>query len=234
MRTQLVIAFLIGVQCAFGQKLTGDDVLRKVEQNFREIKDYSVTLDIVADIERMKIPPMHATMFFKQPEKVHFDAKGFVFLPREGMGVQFGRLTQRYAVDSMAKENEGNSEKYRLVLHPREETAVIRRLFMWVDATRWMPDRVLIPQRDGRAMEAHFTYERQADRFWLPTQLEVSFQTSAKDTTTAAPPANPFERGMPTGSRSNARSGKVTVKYSDYRVNIGLPDSLFTEPEQRR
>jgi outer membrane lipoprotein-sorting protein len=234
MKTTFIFILLVAAHCAFGQKLSGDDVLRRVEQTFQEIKDYTVALDIVTDIERIKVPPMHATMYFKQPEKVHFDAKGLVFLPREGMGVQFGLLTRRYAVDSIAMEKAGDSLRYRLALQPRDEKSLIRRVFVWIDPRRWTPDRIVIPQRGGQVMEARFSYERQESRFWLPSQLVVSFEAGAKDTTTAAPSTNPLDRGMPAGTRGTSRSGKVTIRYSDYKVNTGLPDSLFIESNQRK
>ncbi len=233
MKTALVIVLLVVSHPAFAQKPTGEEILRKAEQNFHDVKDYTVTLDIISDIERMKVPPMHAKMYFKQPEKVHFDAKGFVFLPREGMGLQFGQLTQRYAVDSSARETVEGVMMHRLVLHPRDEKAVVRRVFMWIDGNRWTPERVLIPGADGRAVEARFTYQ-QVDHFWLPSQLVVSFSAPEKDSTAAAPNTNPFARGLPTMPRGNTRSGKVTVSYSDYRVNIGLSDSLFTPEAQHR
>lgn len=232
MNIKPVIALVLGLQCAFAQKPSGDDILRKVEQNFLAIKDYTVTLVVVADIERMKVPPMHATMYFKQPEKVHFDAKGFVVLPREGMGVQFGQLTLKYAVDSVARETLDSIQVYRLVLHPRDEKAVMRRMYMWIDTKRWTPERISIPQPNGRGMEARFAYT-QIERFWLPQQLVVTFSSPAKDTTSAVPETNPFAGGPPTGQRGNPRSGKVTVDYSDYRVNTGLPDSIFATEQHK-
>jgi outer membrane lipoprotein-sorting protein len=234
MKTAFVIALLAVSHLAYCQKPTGEEILRNAEQNFRDVKDYTVTLEIVADIERMKVPPMRATMYFKQPEKVHFDTKGFVLLPREGMGVQFGQLTKRYAVDSTSRETVEGMMMYRLALHPRDEKAVVRRLFMWIDGKRWTPERILIPQPDGRAVEARFTYS-QVDRFWLPSNLVVSFSAPERDSTAAAPPAtNPFARGLPTVSRGSTRTGKVTVSYTDYRVNTGLSDSLFTSEQQHR
>jgi outer membrane lipoprotein-sorting protein len=227
MRTSLVIIVLLGVQCAFGQKLSGEDVLRKVQQNFGQVKDYTVTLDIVADVEHLKVPPMQATMYFKQPEKVHFDAKGFVFLPREGMGLQFGNLSERYIVDSIAKEKVADSVRYRLALRPRDEKSIVRHLTMWVDATQWVPVRIRMSQPDGRGMEVRFSYALQEGRYWLPLNLVVAFEAAVKDTAANATDANPFARSMPTGPRGGGRNGTVTVRYSGYRINTGLPDSLF-------
>ncbi len=232
MRASFVIALLVGVHCAFGQQRSGEEILRKAEENFHDIRDYTVSLDIVADIERMNIPPMHATMYFKQPEKVHFDAKGVVFLPREGMGVQFGQLTHRYAVDSVTREVVDGADMYRLVLHPRDDKAVIRRMFMWIDGKRWTPERLLMPRSDGRTLEAQLTYDR-IDHFWLPSRLVVTFSAPERDTTAAAPSTNPFARDLPAASRGNTRTGTVTVNYTGYRVNTDLPDSLF-DADQRK
>ncbi len=232
MRTISLLLLLAALRAAPGQQLSGDDVLRKAEHNFEGLQDYTVTLDIVADIERMKVPPMHATMYFKQPEKVHFDAKGFVFLPREGMGVQFGQLTRRYAVDSMARETVDGALRYRLALHPRDEKALVRRVFMWVDGTRWTPERVLLPQPDGHAIEARFEYLR-TGAFWLPASLVVSFSTAARDTTVQPQDNNPFTGVAPMMQRGAMRAGTVTVKYSDYHVNTGLPDALFQSDAEK-
>jgi hypothetical protein len=177
---------------------------------------------------------MHATMYFKQPEKVHFDAKGFLFLPREGMGMQFGKLTNRYAVDSMSTEKSGDTLRYRLLLRPKDEKSAIRHVTMWVDAGRWVPVRVRIGQPDGRGMEARFAYNQQAGRYWLPAQLVVSFSAGTKDTSAASTDSNPFARNAPAGPRGITRAGTVTVRYSDYRVNTGLSDSLFVEPPQHK
>lgn len=232
MKRSIFLALVFLSSGAFSQKPSGEEVLRKAEQNFQGVKDYTVTLDIVSDIERMKVPPMRATMYFKQPEKVHFDAKGFVFLPRDGMGVQFGQLTRRYVVDSIARETAGGSVLYRLALHPRDETAVIRRVFMWIEGSRWTPERLLIPQSDGRAVEVRFTYG-QTGGYWLPSRLTVLFTAAGKDSAAPAQSPNPFSRDRPTGPRGNTRAGTVTVSYSDYLVNTGLSDSLFESDQHK-
>jgi hypothetical protein len=230
--TIIIIALVLGLQCVYGQKLTGDDILRKAEQNFQGITDYTVALDVVTDLERMKIPPMHVTMYYKQPEKVHFDAKGFVVLPREGMGVQFGQLTRKYAVDSVNRENVDGVALYRLALRSRDEKVLMRPMQMWIDARRWTPERIRMAQPNGSAMEARFSYAM-VDRFWLPQQLVVSFSTAVKDTTAAVAQPNPFAGGAAMPSRGMSRAGKVTVNYSGYKVNTGLPDSIFVQEQHK-
>jgi len=214
--------------------VTGEEILRKVEQQVERVKDYIVTLDVVVDMECVKVPPMHATMYYKKPDKVHFDAKGFTMLPRESMGLQFGRLTQQYAVDTVQQSGKGSQASYRLVLHPRDERSTIRRLLLWINGSRWTPDSLQIPQPDGRLMRADFTYGN-VQEFWLPTELVVRFALGAHDTTASAP-VNPFAPSDPASrpaQRGSQRTGTVTVRYTGYRVNTGLGDEVFVQPAEK-
>jgi outer membrane lipoprotein-sorting protein len=225
-RPLCVLLVLAAFYTGFAQIPSGDTILKNIERTFQSVDDYTVTLDIVTNIERTKIPPMKATMYFKQPEQVHFVSTGFALLPREGMGTQFGRLTKRYTVDSVAREMSEGMPVYRLLLVPRDLHAMGYRARMWVHGIRWTPERVEIPQPDGRAMTAHFTYV-EIDGHWLPSNLVVSFAMGTQDSTAAAQ-SGPVDRAGAIAQRSGGRTGSVTIRYSDYRINIGLPDSLFT------
>jgi len=225
-RPLCVLLLLAALHTAFAQIPTGDIILKNIERTFQSVEDYTVTLDIVTNIERTKIPPMKATMYFKQPEQVHFVSTGFALLPREGMGTQFGRLTKRYTVDSVAREMREGMPVYRLLLVPRDPRAMGYRARMWVHGLRWTPERVEIPQPDGRAMTALFTYV-EIDGHWLPSNLVVSFAMGTQDTT-AATQGPQMDRPGTGAQRSGGRTGSVTIRYSGYQINTGLPDSLFT------
>lgn len=208
---------------------SGADILKHVEAQVAGVKDYTVTLDVVADIEHLKVPPMHATLYYKQPDKVHVASKGFAMIPRESMGMQFSKLSERYVVDSVAADRKASPVIYRVVMRPRDERSVVRKVWMFVHGERWTPERIEIPQSGGNTMRATFTYEH-VQSVWLPTTLTVTFTVTASDTTGAVP-ANPFGSGPATRmpQRGPGRSGTITVKYSDYKVNTGLGDEVFLE-----
>jgi outer membrane lipoprotein-sorting protein len=228
-RPLCVLLVLAALQSAGAQIPSGDSILKKIERTFQSVDDYTVTLDIVTSIERTKIPPMKATMYFKQPEQVHFVSTGFALLPREGMGTQFGRMTKRYTVDSVAREMKEGIPVYRLLLSPRDLRAMTYRARMWVHGIRWTPERVEVPQSDGRAMTALFTYA-EIEGHWLPSNIVVSFAMGTQDST-AAPQNSQTDRTGMAAQRPGGRTGSVTIRYSDYRINTGLPDSLFTSSD---
>ncbi len=211
---------------AGSQPLKGSEILARVEALYNDVNDYTVTLDIVADLERLNIPPMHVTMYFKKPNKLHFDAEGFAILPREGLGISAGQLSARYTVERVDEDTLNGAREFRLTLTPKDERAQIRKLLLYVNPVRWTPDKGVTSLPDGRTMSAAVQHE-QVDGRWMPSLMTVTFTSPVRDTTEVPPweqvaPAAPIRRASP-------RNGTITVRYSDYRINTGLSDDIFSK-----
>jgi len=203
---------------------SGTTILERVAAQYAAVQDYVVTLNITTNIERMSVPPMNATMYFKKPDKVHFDAKGFAILPREGLTLNPALLAERFLVDAVASDTLAGKRVLKLTMHPRSDQARTRRVTLFVDPDRWTPEKFTTTGIDGRAMSASFTHTR-VGQFWLASNLFVEFSAAAD---TAAVPQ--WEQSVPgTSGRSTFRGGTIEVKYSDYRVNTGLDDVTFQE-----
>jgi hypothetical protein len=213
----------------------GEKILARVESQVSRVKDYTVIIDVVADVERLKIPPMHVTMYYKQPDKVHFDSEGFVLLPREGMALPFSKLSQRFVVDSVGTIMKDSLKMHRLVLRAKEERVRTRKLILIVHPRRWTPEQAMAPFPDGSAMSVRFEYAQVSD-VWMPSRLTVAFTAAPRDTTAASPPApvstSPFGEASPTGRFVPPRAGSVTVTYSAYKINTGLSDDIFTKEKK--
>jgi outer membrane lipoprotein-sorting protein len=217
----LVVSRTIALQ---GQTPSGEEILGRVEEHFREVNDYTVSLAITVDLERLKVPPMNVTMYFKQPDKVHFSSTGFALLPKESIAFTRARLLSNFDVEEVSERKDSGGLRYELTLHPKKDKTRLRRLVLTVNPGHWIPERLTAPQFDGRTMEAVFRHE-QVDGRWLPASLEVSF---------AAPEVPEEEPALPgTPRQPNPRNGRITVRFTDYRVNTGLDDSIFTEPDRK-
>jgi outer membrane lipoprotein-sorting protein len=206
---------------------SGEEILTRVETSLSGVRDYTVSLEVTADVERLKVPPMHVTMYFKQPDKVHFDSEGFALLPREGIAFSVGRLRKRYSVEAVDEEVVDGEKLLRLTLMPRADQSAVRRLFMYVNPSRWTPERLASTLVDGRDMLATLTYQ-QFEGHWLPSKLVMKMTSSAKDSTEISP----LDQSVPIPRPSIPRSGTITIEYSGYRINTGLPDELFMQKEK--
>jgi outer membrane lipoprotein-sorting protein len=202
---------------------SGEAILKKVEAQFASVQDYTVTLDVTADVERMNVPPMHVQMYYKHPDKFHFESTQFALLPREGLAFNVARILSRFSVEEV-KEGETRTSVH-LVLRPKSEAARVGKLEITIDTTLWKPTFVRSLMIGGRTMTARFQYERY-DGFVMPSLLTVEFTSPPADTTDTpitmpgAIPRTPLPR-----------NGTVTIRYADYKINIGLSDDVFEKKE---
>ena len=231
MRTALFLLFAsLGLTAAWSQTVhqnlpDGETILRNVENNYAGINDYTVSLEIVINMERLKVPPSKATMYFKKPDKVHFDATGFAMVPKQAVAFNFESLHERYDVEkTIGVDTMGGRNEYRLTLMPKNDKTRLRRVLLFVDPARWTPDSIRIPSLDGRMTAAGIKNES-VDGHWLPAEITVTFGTAAGDTTVP----DVMEEMAPGRRRPPVRGGSATIRYSGYKLNTGLSDELFKE-----
>jgi hypothetical protein len=204
---------------------SGEEILRKAESRLNKLRDYTVTLNLTADIERLNIPPMAVKMYFKQPDKVHFDSRGFALLPREGVALNIGRLLTRYTITRVGREAAGDLRLYRLTLTAKSDRIRIRSIVLYVHPGRWTVEKLVSSQPGDREMSATFRYA-EIGGFWLPEELMVSFHLAPADTTEPGM----MDQTTPVRPQAGPRNGTVTVRYSEYKLNTGLSDEMFKEP----
>jgi hypothetical protein len=203
---------------------SGETILKNVEAQLSGVNDYTVMLDISVDVERLNIPPMHVRMYFKRPDKVHFDSEGFAMLPREGLAFSASGLLSRYTVAQAGRETLGGSPLFKVTLSAKSDRMRARTMHVYVHPGRWTTEKLVIPQAGERLMSITFRYEK-VDAFWLPSELVASFEAAPVDSTEASlQDLGPAQR-----PRTMPRTGTVTVRYSKYALNTGLSDKIFQE-----
>lgn len=222
------IALCVAASCLAGVPgdPSGEAILRNAEARLAALRDYTVDLNITADIDRLNVPPMNVRMYFKQPDRVHFDAKGFAMLPREGLALNIGKLRTRYDPGRVDHDSIDGIPLYRLTLVAKSERTRVRSVIMFVHPERWTIERLVTPQVNDRVMSATFRYT-QVGGYWVPGELVASFSSAPADSSES----NPMEQAMPARPQQRPRSGTVTVRYSGYKVNTGLSDDLFKDDQ---
>lgn len=224
------VLFTTGVTTHAGptSAIPPDEVLSRLGAVTENIRDYTVTLDVTVDLDRLKVPAMKITMYFRQPDKVRFDSQDrFAMLPREGMTLNPRRLRENFHVGSGVPDTLGGKSVYRVVLKPKKDKTGLQELYLYIDSTRWTPERLVSPLFDGRTMSLSYAYAK-VNGFWLPSENVVTFSSTVTDTTEQDAPA---QSNLPVRAPRMPRNGTVTIRYSDYKVNTGLGDEVFEKKE---
>jgi outer membrane lipoprotein-sorting protein len=214
------------------QESPGSVILQNVARNDEGVQDFVVTIEANVDMERLRVPKMRATLYFKKPDKVHFDAPGFAMLPREGVVLNVGVLRTRYDAMIVGEESIEGRALLKLRLTGKEEAVRPKQLFVWVDQTHWTIARMESVPYQGRVLKLEFTYETQGSGYVLPKTLKASFEGITRDSTqrpldvdaSNAPQIGDLAPRAP-------RSGTITVNYLEYKVNVGLADDIFEKKE---
>ncbi len=208
--------------------LTAPRIIEKIQQHFSVIKDYTVDLHAVINMEDVHIPPMDVKVYFKQPDKVFIKSDGFAMLPREGVFQNprkfnkenfYMELTGHVVIDSV--------KTYKLELIPRNEETMARKIKLWIDSEKWTIKRLESISWQGQKTEIRFTYEKIQNDYWLPVQ------TIADLTMTGF---MGFGRMMKMKKNSETESkkerrGKLIIHFSNYKINKDLPDSVFEQSD---
>ena len=224
------IGMLLALACGLGhQQPTADEILRRVEQGMQGISDYTVRLQANVDMERLQVPSMEATMYFKSPDKIHFESPSFAMLPREGLALNPADLRRKFEGELLGKDSVGTVVCHVLRLKPRSDETSQKAIMLWIDPARWVVMQMRTQPFEGRRLVARFSYVRVDGRFWLPETLAATFETLGA-------PAEPGVAvpGAPEApQRRPLRQGSITVVYSSYEVNTGLTDEFFEERKER-
>jgi outer membrane lipoprotein-sorting protein len=219
---------LLGATQLWAQEIpTGEQVLGNIEQGMAGIKDYTATLEVVSNISRTRVPPMHVKVFYKQPERFHFESESFALLPREGLSFSAARIMKRFSVEAVEEIHLEEGRHLLLRLRPNDQRTRSLRMMLYVDPVRWKPTRMESSLFDGRTVSVDFEYE-DVGGFIVPSLLTVRFESAGTDTADQA--ASQEEVGIP--RPRFPRTGTVSVRYSDYKINTGLPDEIFTRKKQ--
>ncbi len=233
MKTQLPIILFAYLFIHFpvsGQEPDPEKIIEKIKQHIDPIHDYSVDMEITVNVDFIKIPVKHATMYFKQPDKVKFKSKEFIMLPKKGVDNSFRKiLNEKYTALYSGTDTLGGLETYVVKLIPADPKSDIIMATWWVDTTDYLIRRIENNTRKEGTFVIDFTYDDPSLN--LPTMLKISFEVSHMKL--------PFmflgksaneEAALP--NDEGKHSGNVIIRFSNYKINLKLSDELFEEKEK--
>jgi outer membrane lipoprotein-sorting protein len=213
--------------------LSADEVLKNVERTFDGIENFVVTVEGEINMERIRVPRTTTTMYFKKPDKVHFDSESFAMIPRDGITLNPATLRQRYKAVASFDDTLGGKKVAKLQLLAKDLKARLRDLLIWVDTTNWTIAKAEASPYEGRTITFEFSYSLEAQRFWMPSRMKVSFGFFLPEI--AAPKAGTPDMTKPIVEEMQRapRIGWITLSYVNYRINTNLSDEIFLPREPR-
>ena len=82
---RIISLILLLISPDYAQNIDPEIMLEKVKEKFEKIENYKADITVKVDIPYIKMPERNATLYFKQPDKIHIESEGFAMLPKEGI-----------------------------------------------------------------------------------------------------------------------------------------------------
>lgn len=230
MKYFLVILFLTSIS-SFAQSVDTEDILNKVDERFSVIEDYEVEIFIEVDVEGMNIPDSKAVIRFKKPDKMDIESEEFALIPKEGINFApksvFGDdFTSIYVKDDVIDD----SHVYVIKIIPLSDGSDIILSTVWIDKTSYVIRKVESTTKLNGTFEVALRYDTETvKQYPLPEQMTFSFDLKTVRMPTGY--ANQIGGGDDDEMVEKPAKGSVYITYTNYKINSGIPDSVFEKKE---
>lgn len=203
----------------------GADILRRALDLAATIKDYSAEVRVTVDMPNVQVPERRAKVYYKRPDKVAIDSKGIVMIPKKALvpGNLGATLDRDTKVVLAGTKRAGNITTYFLKVTPPESKRIDDRLLFWVRGDRWTVERMEVISRGKQQLSVTWEYQQVRGRYWMPRRLVATVAPGVTGRH-GTPPRPPDEK-------PSDKPGLITVLFTNVKVNSGLSDSLFVEPD---
>jgi len=216
----------LGIQLLSAQQITAEKILQNVKANFDAVRDYTAQLTARVNMERLRIPEMNVTIYFKQPDKMHIESKNFAMLPREGFALNPNDLLTKFDATLLGMEEMNGTKQYKLRLISKPVRGrPARESFIWIDPTRWVVTHVESTPAEGRKVSIDVEYTTVKGKYILPSSMKAQFDFEQNPDSLAERIYSPNR--VP-------RKGRMEIFYSNYKVNQGLSDEIFEKKKKEQ
>lgn len=228
MKKILVLILLTSV--CFAQNHKPEEILEKVKEEFNKVDDYEVDVNIKVDVNFLKVPDAQATIFYKQPDKIKLKSEGFALLPKEGLNFSpYSFLKGDYTAIFDKEQNIDGNACYLIKVIPLGDRGDLILTTLWIDKSKFIIRKIESTTKTNGTFSIDLNYKNKL-KYPLPSSMIFSFNVQKmqmpKEITGDVSGEN--NENKQKGNKDRTTTGKVYVDYSDYRVNIGLADSIFT------
>ena len=218
-------------------------VIEKTSYEFEKVRDFEAKMSVALKVPGLRMPNKKYKVYFKQPNKFKANTKGFGVLPNTGLFTSpkdnFDNLKNLYLENDFKPDYPGSimisgtvisdslkaqfpNEYAKLTFNPTVDVVV--------DTNQWVIKTVTSRIDTLKLFEIFNDYEIVENQYKLPKASKVEY--FIKDVRLANWLKKDVNNmiGMPKsfgGSEDDIIKGMILVKYSDYKVNINIPDRVF-------
>jgi hypothetical protein len=203
-------------------------LLREVNTKFASVKDYQVNVHIRADIPFVRMMPVNAVLYYKQPDKFRIRSKGIALLPRQGFDQLIKSLkdTAAYMPVVQSPDMLRNAKVLVVNILPLSDTSDLILGKLWIDPGQKLILRSQVTSRTNGTVTSDFYFGTHASQA-LPDSMLFTVDTKKfKVPKAVAADLNNVKSTEPT-NKTDKQKGQIFIRFADYSINKGVQDAVF-------
>lgn len=223
-----------------------EDIKTNMLVNYQKIKDYSVKVKIKLEMPGLRMPRKKLQLYYKSPDKIKVKTRGFALVPKSGLGGSPLKYLNKLKEIQILGLAEINGKKHWKLVGPilpdsldfdigKSDNFPEISMQFWVDADNWMLTKIETLLDTVPIFDIYNEYI-EIEGVFLPekTKIEMSLEI-LKNWDFRDPVGGPatdhseFHEMVEGMNLSEEFSGKMTIQFSNYKVNLGIDDSIFEE-----
>lgn len=230
MKYILILFIILPFTLLYSQNVNPYDIIKNIKNEIEKVNDYQAELNIKVDISFVKIPDVTAKIYFKKPDKIHIDSKSFAILPKQGLTLNpFSLIDKNYTAIYEGIKEYNNQKHYQIKIIPEESNNRISLITLLVDINKsTITKMITLGEKSGKT-EIEFDYTKIDDKYWLPQKIIVTADVgNFRPRGINNNPPNTTEKKT---SENEQKTGKIFITYSNYIINKGLDDNIFSKKD---
>ncbi len=228
---KIFLAFLmVWIIVSFASAQEVKELLKKVKNKYDLVNDYVADGKMKTNVLFIKAPIANVKVYYKKPDKIKIiNEKGISFVPKGTININLNNVLglDNYEAIDGGKEKINGMECRVVKIFPLSDEENISRATLYIDETRLVTLKSVISTKEHGTYELLLTFKNYI-AFGLPDKVELSFNT--KDYKLPKGISLDFDNGADKDKADKLKNkkGKVEIVYSNYSINKGVSDTVFT------
>jgi len=224
---RISLLIIIVIVCIQGYSQDAKAIVRQCNASFANIKDYSCAVNLVFDIPGLHIGTINGKVFFKKPNKFRIRTKGIVFLPKQNPNQLPIILadTLNFIPIFIGKETLVNQMVNVIQMVPLKDNEVVAAKF-FINLKGQILKAQISTKENGTSDIVNEYDDNISVK--MPSSTIISFDMKKfKVPKMVAVDIN--SKAAKKSNDNNKTTGSVTMKFSAYKINQYIADTVFTE-----
>jgi outer membrane lipoprotein-sorting protein len=208
---------------------TPEEIIQKIKQKIDKVNDYEAKGTMKMNVTFIKAPVAAVKIYFKKPNKLRINNEsGISLVPKGSVNISLTSVftnTSSFDIVDVGKEEKTGLRILKLL--PKDENAEVVLSTLYIDEKLMLVKKAKTTTKENGTYELEMTYGKYSE-YGLADKVIFTF--NIKDY--KLPKGVTFDYDDGTKEETDKeklkdKKGKVEISYSEYKLNKGVPDSVF-------